>query len=170
MKNYDNELDKLMKSLPREEADDYFTTRVSARLGETKKERSSHFMKVAFGASFAAVFATVLAIVLVVDDPNPKLIPDDTDKSALQDQLKALQAEYSALATEMDQIEPSRSELPVYRLGGTDRSDFILDLNQVKFQDAETDGKRAPVTPASQNNASPKGVVPIPAEYQGGSI
>ena len=165
MKNHDEQLNQLFKSLPREEADDYFTKRVSAHLGSQKKERSVGGMKLVLAGTALATICAFLLPILLKPTENP-------ERKALVDELAAIRAEHTALASQAATMEKENDQLPVLYLGGDDKNDYVLDLAKLSHRDSNSGGLRArPATYQTQENTLNPDMNPrVPAGYQGGPI
>ena len=118
----DDDVARLLKELPRQEASAEFTSRVLARLEEPAPRRGTRRRIVALAAAAALVIGVWGA---------RSAVREREEERRAAERLEQMQREYRALRMELEQLRSIASEVePVLELGGTDRVDFIFDLRQ----------------------------------------
>lgn len=139
------QIDKLLRTLPREKASDDLAPKVLARLGERDRP-SLKSRKLAFGFVLAsAVLVAVLAVFLWLNER--------ARKAEIRQEIDALRSEHQFLQARLLEMKQNRPESPVVYLGGDARVDYVLDLRKYL---------RAQVESRTQK--------PVPLQYTGGSL
>jgi len=141
----DNEqLDKLLRTLPRETASADLAQQVINRLEEP--QTPSRTRRLAFGLTLiAALLAAGLSAYLWLDAR--------AEKAQIRQQIAALRSEHQLLQARLRELKQKRPERPVVYLGGDDQVDYVLDLRKYL---------RAQVEDSPRNQ--------IPLRYTGGSL
>lgn len=119
----DHSVGRLLREIPRETARTGFTTRVLARLDEpaTAGPREARRPRLAFAA--AAVLALVVSAGLIRYEQSRDAARAAEARQALQE----IRAEHERLERELRAL----SEPPVVYLGGNERVDLVLDLENI---------------------------------------
>jgi hypothetical protein len=138
----DQELSDLLASLPREKASPEFTDGVLRRL-EVDSRRTPWS-----GAGPRWLLAAL--VLLVVGLGGPELWQRHQRQQALE-RVAALEAEYSALESELSQLRRQAEDArPLVYLGGDDEVELVVDLSRVR---PET--RAALLRPAVASDRSP---------------
>ena len=123
-----NENDPIFEALgelPRETASDEFTRRLLLRVAEDADERRSTLRggrpRLAWATAGALALVTVVAA---------GLYERQRERRELRGELSTIQRERLELLREFDALRSARGELPVAYLGGDERNDYVLTLNQ----------------------------------------
>ncbi len=125
----DQELDTLLKSIPREPAHPDFGTTLQRRLARLEHPSPTH----RFAWRGLAFAATVLAVALL----SFGLWRTERARDITQDrvQLESLRAEYAAISHDLDQLSSTEPRLPLVYLGGGEQVDVVVDLERLRHGD-----------------------------------
>ncbi|MDJ0763274.1 MAG: hypothetical protein QNJ97_09825 [Myxococcota bacterium] len=164
MTDRDQQLDKLLRSLPRAHADAYFTTRVLG-LVNAPQRRSVSFSKLVWAGG------TIVAVIAIVV-PLAYNVQTESRRDALQQELASIQREHQAIARQVTALGSTAPRPPVYYVGSDARTDYVVDL--LKLQSEKARAVRA--NPGSkekfqQTQGHPEWSQRFrPVVYQGGPI
>ena len=119
----DHSVGKLLREIPRETARTGFTTRVLARLDDSAPERPREARRPRLAFAAAAVLALVVSAGLFRYEQSRDAARAAEARQALQE----IRAEHQRLEQELRAL----SEPPVVYLGGNERVDLVLDLENI---------------------------------------
>lgn len=167
----DQQLDDLLRSLPRESP----TTGFAARVVRATQDRSARPVAGRFtvtsGMLASAALAAAVVVAILVFGPMPRdASPGIADREAPTRDVADLEDEYQRLAAELEALETLRATArPVVYLGSGNKTDFVLDLDRLARRHAMR-GDRATTSPIPipDNSESNAGRL-IPARYDGGN-
>ena len=138
MRNED--VERLLRELPRDQPPADFTDRVLARLdARAARARGRR-------SSLLAAAAAVAAVVVWTSG----YLAERYERSSAAERVESLRREYRDLRDELDQVRALAEQLePVLRLGGTEDVEFVFDLRELAA-DGEHPREDSPAaTPAS---------------------
>jgi cell division protein FtsB len=164
MTNHDEKLGQLLKSLPRERAQEDFTGRVMERLEMRRPPVFSPFKIALVSAAAVVVAATMLSTV--------SHIQQKAEQNHLKQELKSVKAQYRKIARQIEELKNQPPRDPVIYVGGDDRADYVLDVSKLHIR---LTGRETPQ--AMPNRPEVIDLEPtypsagvIQASYQGGAI
>jgi hypothetical protein len=159
----DDQLDKMLRELPREQVTNDFTRRVlsgATEVGVAGSSTAGRRRTVRLPAWGIAAAAAALLLV-----PAGIWIFDASQRAALTKEITALRTEHGRLTGELRALRQQMGAAqPVIYLGGDDRVDYVLDLKRLVRE--QLDG--AVRSPAAQPR--PPRQPHLPVSFEGGSI
>lgn len=159
----DDQLDRLLRELPREQATDNFTRRVVSSVSEggaSGSPAAGGRRTVRLPAWGIAAAAAALLLV-----PAGIWIFHAAQRSALTEEIAALRTAHGRLTGELRALRQQMSAAqPVIYLGGDDRVDYVLDLKRLVREQLD-----AAALPASDPARAPR-QPHLPVSFEGGSI
>jgi len=117
----DEQLNELLRSLPRRDSSAGFTTRVLSRLDEERREP----------ARFPWAMAAALAAFVTVAGLSGQYF---VEKQQSVERVEAFRVERQRITEELDELKRMAEQRePVIYLGGNEEAEYVIDLRSVEF-------------------------------------
>jgi hypothetical protein len=138
MDDLDAKLDSLLRALPRERASAHLAPRVLARVRRPRATRyGGRYQALAVATAIGLVVVAMLALAPQVLDrstsPGHGIARDGVaSKRPSERSIQTLETEYRQLRDELTALQRLHAAArPMVYLGGTERADFVLDLERL---------------------------------------